>query len=93
MRTTKLPALAAAALLTTANGLTIEPDSGSEPAGPSSERVTVHPIRSGGEVPAGYVEYLPPGYGDVDDATFYLTGISCGAVGRRGTTSPPTATR
>lgn len=34
------------------------------PGGPSSERVTLRPAGSVGEAPLGYVEYLPPGYGD-----------------------------
>ena len=34
------------------------------PGGPSSERVTVRPAGSVEGAPLGYVEYLPPGYGD-----------------------------
>lgn len=34
------------------------------PAGPSSERVTLRPAGSIEGAPLGYVEYLPPGYGD-----------------------------
>lgn len=34
------------------------------PAGPSSERLTIRPAGVVAGSPAGYVEYLPPGYGD-----------------------------
>jgi predicted peptidase len=34
------------------------------PPGPSSERVTLRPAGSIEEAPLGYVEYLPPAYGD-----------------------------
>jgi predicted peptidase len=34
------------------------------PAGPSSQRVTLQPSGSVEGAPLGYVEYLPPGYGD-----------------------------
>lgn len=34
------------------------------PAGPSSQRVTLQPVGSVEGAPLGYVEYLPPGYGD-----------------------------
>ena len=34
------------------------------PAGPSSERLTLRPAGSVEGAPLGYVEYLPPGYGD-----------------------------
>ena len=35
-----------------------------QPPGPSSERVTLRPAGTVDEAPLGYVEYLPPGYGD-----------------------------
>src|SRR5215210_1527815 len=34
------------------------------PNGPSSERLTLRPVGSVEGTPAGYIEYLPPGYGD-----------------------------
>jgi predicted peptidase len=34
------------------------------PRGPSSERLALHPLGSVDGAPNGYVEYLPPGYGD-----------------------------
>ncbi|NUP11451.1 MAG: hypothetical protein HOW73_35850 [Polyangiaceae bacterium] len=37
---------------------------GGLPGGPSSERTTVRPIGTVDGAPLGYVEYLPPGYGD-----------------------------
>jgi predicted peptidase len=38
--------------------------SGVAPGGPSSERVTLRPAGSVQGAPAGYLEYVPPGYGD-----------------------------
>ena len=47
-------------------GSEAEPERGSEPlpGGPSSERVTLRPAGSVEGAPLGYIEYLPPGYGD-----------------------------
>jgi predicted peptidase len=39
-------------------------DAAGLPAGPSSERMTLRPAGSVEGSPRGYVEYLPPGYGD-----------------------------
>jgi predicted peptidase len=39
-------------------------DGGIVPAGPSSERLTLRPLGSVEGAPAGYLEYVPPGYGD-----------------------------
>jgi predicted peptidase len=35
-----------------------------EPGGPSSQRLSLRALGSVDEAPAGYIEYLPPGYGD-----------------------------
>jgi predicted peptidase len=61
-RATGITVLAVAAALLTACGR--GDDSDVAPGGPSSERIALRPRGSVEGAPAGYVEYLPPGYGD-----------------------------
>lgn len=58
--TWRIAVLALAALALTACG----DDSDLAPGGPSSERMTLRPLGSVKGAPAGFIEYLPPGYGD-----------------------------
>lgn len=60
------------------------------PSGPSSERITIQPVGAVDGSPAGYIEYLPPGYGDGDARPLlvFLHALGVNGDGSEGVLTP-----